>query len=149
MRLWSIHPSYLDSKGLIALWRESLLALNVLQDKTKGYKNHPQLIRFKKSGLPVESISIYMLFVFDESYKREYNFNYKKIPFLNAGHNIKIPVTSGQIDYEKRFLLHKLKERRDLNRYNLLSRAAFPKLHESFFRTPGEVESWEKIKKFV
>lgn len=26
MRLWSIHPCYLDSKGLIALWRESLLA---------------------------------------------------------------------------------------------------------------------------
>jgi hypothetical protein len=33
MRIWSLHPKYLDSKGLVALWRESLLAKNVLRDK--------------------------------------------------------------------------------------------------------------------
>ncbi|WP_368086417.1 pyrimidine dimer DNA glycosylase/endonuclease V [Nitrosomonas sp. Nm34] len=26
MRLWSIHPKYLDAKGLLALWREGLQA---------------------------------------------------------------------------------------------------------------------------
>jgi hypothetical protein len=41
MRLWSIHPEYLDAKGLVALWREALLAQNVLQCNTKGYKKHP------------------------------------------------------------------------------------------------------------
>ena len=50
MRLWSVHPKYLDSKGLVALWREALLAKQVLEGGTKGYRNHPQLDRFKKSG---------------------------------------------------------------------------------------------------
>lgn len=31
MRLWSLHPSYLDAVGLVALWREGLLARKVLQ----------------------------------------------------------------------------------------------------------------------
>ena len=43
MRLWSIHPRYLDSMGLVALWREALLAQAVLRGETKGYKFHPQL----------------------------------------------------------------------------------------------------------
>jgi len=43
MRIWSLHPKYLDSKGMVALWREALLAKQVLLNKTKGYKNHPQL----------------------------------------------------------------------------------------------------------
>jgi len=30
MRLWSIHPKYLDRQGLLAVWRESLLAQSVL-----------------------------------------------------------------------------------------------------------------------
>jgi hypothetical protein len=50
MRIWSLHPKYLDAKGLVALWRESLLAKQALESKTKGYKNHPQLNRFKNSG---------------------------------------------------------------------------------------------------
>ena len=51
MRLWSLHPKYLDIKGLVACWREGLLARKVLLDQTKGYKNHPQLIRFNRSNL--------------------------------------------------------------------------------------------------
>ncbi len=58
MRLWSIHPMYLDSKGLVALWREALLAQNVLLEKTKGYKNHPQLIRFRASKNALGAIAI-------------------------------------------------------------------------------------------
>ena len=36
MRLWSLHPRYLDAKGLVALWREGLLAQAVLKGQTKG-----------------------------------------------------------------------------------------------------------------
>jgi hypothetical protein len=43
MRLWSLHPQYLDPQGLVALWREALLAQAVLRGKTRGYKHHPQL----------------------------------------------------------------------------------------------------------
>lgn len=57
MRLWSIHPQYLDAKGLLALWREALLAKHVLEGSTKGYKNHPQLIRFKETDNPIGFIS--------------------------------------------------------------------------------------------
>ena len=52
MRIWSLHPKYLDTKGLVALWRETLLAKHVLEGKTKGYRNHPQLDRFKKAQNP-------------------------------------------------------------------------------------------------
>jgi hypothetical protein len=47
MRLWTIHPRYLDSQGLVALWREALLARAVLRGETRGYRHHPQLIRFR------------------------------------------------------------------------------------------------------
>lgn len=60
MRLWSLHPVYLDSKGLVALWREGLLAKKVLQGRTKGYKNHPQLLRFKTLDDSINAISLYL-----------------------------------------------------------------------------------------
>ena len=37
MRLWSLHPRCLDAKGLVALWREGLLAQEVLRGKTRDY----------------------------------------------------------------------------------------------------------------
>ena len=70
MRLWSIHPKYLDSKGLVALWREGLLAQNVLLGNTKGYKNHPQLIRFKKTNNQSAAIASYLRSVADEADSR-------------------------------------------------------------------------------
>jgi hypothetical protein len=52
MRIWSLHPTLLDTKGLVALWREALLAKHVLSGSTIGYQNHPQLKRFKSSPNP-------------------------------------------------------------------------------------------------
>src|SRR5262249_31313629 len=43
MRLWSLHPSLLDARGLVALWRETLLAQKKLEGKTNGYIHNPQL----------------------------------------------------------------------------------------------------------
>jgi len=40
MRLWSLHPRRLDGKGLIASWREGLLARAALAARTRGYRNH-------------------------------------------------------------------------------------------------------------
>jgi hypothetical protein len=37
---------YLDGRGLVALWREALLAQAVLRGRTRGYR-HPQLARFR------------------------------------------------------------------------------------------------------
>jgi len=61
MRLWTVHPRYLDTKGLLAAWREGLLAQKVLQDKTSGYRNHPQLLRFRATANPTASIASYLL----------------------------------------------------------------------------------------
>ena len=41
MRLWSLHPAHLDRQGLIACWREALLAQKVLAGLTTGYRSHP------------------------------------------------------------------------------------------------------------
>ena len=79
MRIWSIHPKYLDAKGLVALWRETLLAKNVLYGLTKGYKNHPQLNRFKETGDPKEYINKYLISIYNEALSRSYKFDKSKI----------------------------------------------------------------------
>jgi len=106
MRLWSINPCYLDSKGLVALWRESLLAQSCLLKgeytvcshckgesvnwiegtcpicMTRGkiktpYYNHPQLIRWKQK--PIESLKNYLYCIYEEAKNRQYNFDVTKI----------------------------------------------------------------------
>jgi hypothetical protein len=86
MRIWSLHPKYLDSKGLVALWRETLLAKNVLEENTKGYTNHPQLIRFKSSQNPLAYINLYLSTIFEEASLREYNFDKSKF-----NNNLELP----------------------------------------------------------
>src|SRR5665213_874155 len=56
MRLWTLHPRYLDAQGLVAAWREALLAQKVLEGATRGYTRHPQLIRFQSHPKPLEAI---------------------------------------------------------------------------------------------
>ena len=109
MRLWSIHPKYMDSKGLVALWREGLLAQKVLQGMTKGYRNHPQLKRFKNTKNPEGAIADYLRGVLAEAGIRKYKFDNDKI----SGKKFtgKIPVTNGQLEYEFSHLLEKLKKR--------------------------------------
>jgi hypothetical protein len=79
MRLWSLHPSLLDAKGLVALWREALLAQRVLQGNTTGYRAHPQLHRFRQSADPLGVISTYLWAVHDEATRRGYAFGAAKI----------------------------------------------------------------------
>lgn len=84
MRLWSLHPKYLDSKGLVALWREGLLAMKVLEGKTRGYINHPQLLRFKHHQFPLLAINQYLLIVLKESQKRGYHFDQNKLDYSES-----------------------------------------------------------------
>jgi hypothetical protein len=142
MRIWSIHPKYLDAKGLVALWRESLLAKNVLEGKTTGYRNHPQLNRFKQAAKPVEAINQYLSEIYSESLNRNYNFDKQKIDWRFK--KSKLTVTGGQLDYEVKHLLNKLKTR-DINKYNeLRTRTAF-EIHPLFTLIDGDIEEWEII----
>ncbi|MBU0960339.1 MAG: pyrimidine dimer DNA glycosylase/endonuclease V [Proteobacteria bacterium] len=142
MRLWSIHTSYLDSKGLVALWREGLLAQKVLLGDTKGYKNHPQLLRFKNTNNPAGAIASYLRHVSDEAKRRGYNFDRSKI--INKNIKSKIPVTDKQVEYEFNHLLGKL-QKRDPNRHNLLRAIQTIKLHPVFVQVSGNIEYWEKV----
>jgi hypothetical protein len=140
MRIWSLHPKYLDTKGLVALWRETLLAKHVLEGKTKGYKNHPQLNRFKKAKNPVDSINQYLSVIYAEALAREYNFNKEKIDWNFK--KSKLPVTKGQLNYEVGHLLNKLKKR-DVKKYKeLKSKSEFDN-HPIFKLVEGKVEEWE------
>lgn len=142
MRLWSIHPGYLDSKGLVALWREALLAQNVLLGKTKGYKNHPQLIRFKTAANAQAAIAVYLWSVADEADKRGYKFNRAKIVKISKCKQIQ--VTEGQLKYEFKHLLSKVKIR-DPSRYEELKSLKTIKAHPLFKKVGGGVEEWEDI----
>ena len=142
MRLWSINPGYLDSKGLVALWREALLAQNVLAGKTVGYKNHPQLVRFKSTSNPVGAIASYLRAVQDEAESRGYNFDKSKIQ--NRRLNSNIPVTNGQVEYEFKHLLIKLKSR-DPGLYRKIRDCKRIKLHPLFKKVRGSIEAWEVV----
>jgi hypothetical protein len=199
MRIWSLDPKYLDPKGLVALWRESLLCQKVLRGETKGYKHHPQVHRFRnlrgnlleKGSLSpdirklladcndekfaVYAISFYLDYVHKESESRGYHFDHSKIsyPCLDLMRGI-IPVTKGQVQYEMKHLLHKLRFR-DPKRFTSLvgvshcmeeeedkmtdeaacqlieeyvqnSKLA---IHPLFELVDGDVENWEKVESFA
>ena len=142
MRLWSLHPKYLDSKGLVALWRESLLAKHVLEGKTKGYINHPQLFRFKLAASPLDAINQYLITIYYEASNRNYKFEKSKIDW-NCKES-SITVTTGQINYERNHLLKKLKER-DPAKWKDLHVNCHPEPHPIFLITGGGVAQWEII----
>jgi len=118
LRLWTVHPRYLDVKGLLALWRESLLAQKVLMGKTKGWRNHPQLDRFKEHPDPVSAIGFYLHYVYKEGKRRGYNFKKEKI----YRESLKVPVIKVSKEWvflEFKQLKHKLKTR-DPKKYKQL-----------------------------
>lgn len=142
MRIWSVHPSYLDTKGLVALWRETLLAQNVLLGNTKGYKNHPQLNRFKAMPDPVAAIGNYLDYIAKEADRRNYNFNHSKI--VSRAPCSPIPVTTGQVAYEVTHLKNKLKVR-DEQKLCELEAVSKIQLHPLFVEIEGEIEDWEIV----
>lgn len=141
MRLWSLHPKHLDPQGLVALWREAILAQAVLRGETRGYRNHPQLDRFKNNSAPLAAISLYLKAVHAEAELRGYAFDKSKI--RPAQKVVTLIVTSGQIAYEWLHLLAKLKERNPVLYRKWLS-AEVPEVHPMFKVKAGEVEPWER-----
>jgi hypothetical protein len=142
MRIWSLHPKYLDAKGLVALWRETLLAKHVLEGRTKGYKNHPQLHRFKNSPAPVEAINVYLAVIHEEACRRQYNFDCSK--FTRYESPLSITVTSGQVKYELDHLRKKLKERDPL-KFKEIEKIRKFDVHPLFSIVKGGVEEWEVV----
>lgn len=142
MRLWSLHPKYLDPQGLVALWREALLAQAVLCGNTRGYRNHPQLARFRCQIAPRSAISSYLQGVHAEATARGYSFDRSKIG--RAGVQAPILVTAGQVEYEWHHLLQKLAVRNPAL-YEQRHSISAPECHPLFRLQPGPIESWERV----
>jgi len=141
MRLWSLHPRYLDPQGLVALWREALLARAVLRDKTRGYRHHPQLQRFKSHATPRRAISAYLAAVYMEASARGYAFDRGKV---GVRHGVpRIAVTRGQLQYEWRHLRGKLAVRNPAH-YRKWRVVGMPEPHPLFRVRPGGIEQWER-----
>ncbi|MFL6714612.1 MAG: pyrimidine dimer DNA glycosylase/endonuclease V [Sulfurifustis sp.] len=141
MRLWTLHPRYLDAQGLTALWREGLLAQRVLRGRTRGYRHHPQLARFRETHAPVAAIRRYLAVVHEEACARGYRFNAAKI--RPARFDATIPVGSGQLRYEWRQLKARLRARAP-HVYRRLRGLRRPAAHPLFRIVPGPVADWER-----
>jgi hypothetical protein len=141
MRLWSIHPRYLDPRGLVALWREALLAKAVILGRTRGYRHHPQLARFVAHPAPDHAISSYLDAIHAEATARGYAFDRSKVGTVRPIDPI--PVTRGQLAYEWDHLMAKLSARSPdhFRRHRALRD---PDCHPLFRCQPGDVEAWER-----
>ena len=142
MRLWTLHPRYLDARGLVAAWREALLAQKVLLGATSGYKHHPHLVRFRIQDEPVPAIATFLTFLAAEAKLRGYHFDNSKI--TPARFNGQIEETSGQLQYEWLHLKRKL-EHRSPDQYNRYRNAAIVEPNPLFSIVPGDVTEREKI----
>ena len=142
MRLWSLHPGQLDRQGLLAVWREGLLARKVLAGETRGYRNHPQLRRFREHASPRSAIAAYLHAVADEADRRGYRFDRARIGTSERG-AAPIPVTTGQLRFEARHLATKLAERAPETRAGRPA-ATVPPPHPLFRVRPGPIADWER-----
>ena len=140
LRLWSIHPKYLDAKGLVACWREALLAKAVLAGKTRGYRHHPQLLRFRAQAQPMAAINQYLRGLHEEALRRGYSFNARKIGRTDACS--RVSVTKGQIRFEIEHLRRKL-TKRDREYLRLIKKVKEPIPHPLFRIRSGPIEGWE------
>lgn len=141
MRLWSLHPRYLDSRGLVALWREALLAREVLRGRTRGYRHHPQLERFEAHPAPLSAIALYLESVYREARARGFEFDRRKLG--SRGKPVVISVSRGQLQYEWEHLLAKLR-RRSPAQWRQWAHAPLPDAHPLFRIRRGPVAPWER-----
>jgi hypothetical protein len=141
MRLWSLHPCYLDAQGLTALWREGLLARAVIAGQTRGYTRHPQLLRFTGHPDPRAAIERYLHEVLAESIARGFRFDAGKLQA--SGDASRIATTDGQLAREWQHLRAKLQSRSPavLARWRDVDA---PRPHPLFEIVPGPVEAWER-----
>ena len=142
MRLWTLHPRYLDAKGLVAVWREGLLAQKVLAGATRGYRHHPQLVRFQAHSKPAAAIAAFLAAILEEAAKRGYHFDATKIPEERTVRQI--VETRGQLLCEWEHLRTKLRLRSP-DVYRQLRGVKSPDPHPLFRIVPGKIRAWEKM----
>ena len=141
MRLWTVHPRYLDAKGLVAAWREALLAQQVLAGATKGYHHHPQLARFQAQPDPLGAMAAFLAGLAAEAQRRGYSFDSGKI--LRERVTAKVAETRGQLLFEWGHLQAKLRDRAPEMQRQFRG-IVEPEAHPLFRIVPGKVREWER-----
>ncbi|MCW4385695.1 pyrimidine dimer DNA glycosylase/endonuclease V [Salinibacterium sp. SYSU T00001] len=143
MRLWSVHPQFLDRQALIAGWREGLLAQSVIGKTSGGYVNHPQLLRFRAAEEPLSAMGAFLMALVEEADARGYRFAREKILVPPTASPVLLDLTEGQLDYEWRHLMSKLEVRNPELALRFADASPLP--HPLFRVVPGSVEHWERI----
>lgn len=147
MRLWSFHPKYLNRQYLGAVWHEGITKA---QTGLQGgrYKNHSQLQRFRVAKDPLALLALYLSSIWQESVNRGFSYNWhlvkRDIPSIL--YFTKIPVTTGQLDYEWRHYLKKIRKNDFEWYYNKLNEVWLPDPHPVFYVVKGDIEDWERVK---
>lgn len=144
MLLWSLHPKYLDTKGLGAAWFEGLIARSTLTGKTEGWKHHPQLLRFKNQPDPVAAIDSYLEPVYREGIRR--GFRYNPELFNPAAPPVRMAVSRTQLEAEYGRLLEKLK-RRNPEKYDAIKDLKQVEPHPMFDVLPSVMPQSVKTEK--
>lgn len=142
MRLWSVHPRYLDRQALTACWREALLAQAVLRGATRGYTMHPQLERFRAQPDPLQAVGAYLLGIADEAAARGYRFDRTRILQL-PDEPVLLSLETGQLDYEWGHLMRKL-EARSPETADRWAQVQRPDPHPLFVLVEGPMAGWER-----
>lgn len=166
MRLWTIHPTFLDNEGLHGLWREGLLAQKIIEDPTHGRSNNPQIARFRNHVSPISILGAYLWTVGHEGMERGFKYNVARIedpPMLGSimvpkgsSGDPRIPVTEEQIRFEFDHLFSKLEERDPVSLEKILNYSVqstikyredfrLKAINPAFRIVVGPIESWEKV----
>jgi hypothetical protein len=138
MRLWTLHPRDLDAIGLVSVWRKALLAREVLRGRTRGYRSHPQLERFRSHPSPLSAINAYLRAIHEEAVARGYAFDGRKLGPVRD--RTRIRATDGQLDDE----WERLREMLAARRPDRPRGAGRPAAHPLFRTVRGPIEPWER-----
>ena len=144
MRLWSLHPNLLDRAALVAGWREGLLAQAVLLGRTKGYRNHPQLERFRRLPDPVAGVVVWLEGLADEADARGYRFDRARRHETTPSALPRLEVTDGQLALELEHLRRKVSVRAPEWLDRLPASGTPVVAHSMMDVVPGPVEPWER-----
>lgn len=151
MRLWSLHPQYLDRPGLTAAGREALLAQAVLAGRTRGYTAHPQLERFRRCDDSLAAVGVFLSVLQQEASERGYRFDLTRVDrpqrpgMPTATWAGSVPVALGQVGYEWEHLMGKLR-RRSPQRADTWATTPVREVavHPLFCVVPGPIATWER-----
>ena len=141
MRLWTLHPKYLDAKGLVAAWREALLAQAVLRDRNDWLPKPSSTDPVPPLTLTGSKYRVLSSRAACRGKPAWVSVRPRKDRLPRGGRS-RLKATLGQLGYEWKHLRAKLAIR-DKAWLASLGRVARPDAHPTFRVVPGDVEDWE------